>query len=159
MKVKDLMSSRVKCSAAFETLKTAAQTMWDNDIGCVPVVDNGGRAIGMLTDRDVCMAAYLQNLPLSAALVTSAMSRELFTCAPDDEIAAAERLMREKQVHRLPVVDTQGRPIGILSLNDIAREGEREAEAKKAREVTDAEIARVMAAVCAPRHRVIEAAA
>jgi CBS domain-containing protein len=128
----------------------------DNDIGCVPVVEHG-RVVGMVTDRDICMAAYIQGVSLTGALVTSAMSKEVFSCAPNDDIATAEKLMREKQVRRLPVIDAQGHLAGIISLNDIAREGEQEAEMKKTREVTDAEIARVMASVCAPRHRVIQA--
>jgi CBS domain-containing protein len=159
VKVRDLMATEVECCAAYNTLNTAAQMMWDNDIGCVPVVDQDGRAIGMLTDRDVCMAAYIQGVPLTGSLVTRAMSKEVFSCTPDRDIADAEKLMREKQIRRLPVIDAQGRVIGIISLNDIAREGEREAEMKKTREVSDAEIARVMASVCAPRHRIIEAAA
>ena len=159
MKVKDLMATEVKCCAAHNTLKTAAQMMWENDIGCVPVVDQDGRAIGMLTDRDVCMAAYIQGVTLTGSLVTSAMSKEVFSCMPDKDIADAEKLMREKQVRRLPVIDTQGRVIGVISLNDIAREGGRETEMKKTREVSDAEIARVMASVCAPRHLISEAAA
>jgi predicted transcriptional regulator len=159
MKVKDLMATEVKSCATHNTLNTVAQTMWDNDIGCVPVVDNDRRVVGMLTDRDVCMAAYIQGVPLTGSLVTSAMSKQVFSCAFDDDVASAESLMRDKQVRRLPVTDAQGRLAGITSLNDIAREGEREAELKKAREVSDAEIARVVASVCAPRHRIIEAAA
>jgi CBS domain-containing protein len=159
VKVKDLMAIDVKFCEIYNTLNTAAQTMWDNDLGCVPVVDKDHRVIGMLTDRDVCMAAYIQGAPLTALLVTSAMSKHVFSCAPDDDITAAEKLMREKQVRRLAVINAQGRLAGIISLNDIAREGEREAEMKKTREVSDAEIARVMASVCAPRHRIIEAAA
>ena len=159
MKVKDLMATDVKCCAAYNTLNTAAQLMWDNDIGCVPIVDQDGHVIGMLTDRDVCMAAFIQGVPLTGSLVTSAMSKEVFSCTPDRDIAEAEKLMREKQIRRLPVIDAQRRVIGIISLNDIAREGEREVEMKRTREVSDAEIARVMASVCAPRHRVIEATA
>lgn len=159
MKVKDLMAIDVKSCATYDTLNTAAQTMWDNDIGCVPVVDDDRYLVGMLTDRDVCMAAYIQGMPLTGSLVTSAMSKQVFSCASDDDIASAEKLMREKQVRRLAVIDAQGRLAGIISLNDIAREGEREIESKKTREVSDAEIARVMASVCAPRHRLVEAAA
>lgn len=159
MKVKDLMATEVKCCAASDTLNTAAQMMWDNDIGCVPVVDQERHVIGMLTDRDVCMAAFIQGVPLAGSLVTSAMSKQVFSCTPERDIAEAERLMREKQIRRLPVIDAQGRVAGIISLNDIAREGEREVEMKKTREVSDAEIARVMASVCAPRHRIIEATA
>lgn len=159
MKVKDLMTTEVKCCAANSTLNTAAQMMWDNDIGCVPVVGQDGRVIGMLTDRDVCMAAYTQGVPLMGSLVTSAMSKEVFSSTPDRDIGDAEKLMREKQIRRLPVIDAQGLLAGIISLNDIAREGERETEMKKTREVSDAEIARVMASVCAPRHRLPEVAA
>jgi CBS domain-containing protein len=113
----------LKFCATHNTLNTAAQNMWDNDIGCVPVVDKDRRVVGMLTDRDVCMAAYIQGAPLTGLLVTSAMSKQVFSCAPDDDIAAAEKLMREKQVRRLAVIDAQGRLAGIISLNDIAREG------------------------------------
>jgi CBS domain-containing protein len=159
MKVKDLMATEVKCCAGDNTLNSAAQLMWDYDIGCVPVIDNDRRIIGMLTDRDICMAAYIQGVALGGSPVTSAMSKQVFACAPDDEVAVAEKLMRDRQVRRLPVLDGQGRLAGIISLNDIARQGAHEAELKKAREVTDAEIAQLLASACAPRQRIIEAQA
>ncbi len=159
MKVKDLMSTEVKCCAEYNTLNTAAQMMWESDIGCVPVVDKEGRAIGVLTDRDICMGAYFQGVPLTGALVTSAMSKQVFSCAPDDDVAAAEKLMKQNQIHRLLVLDAGERPVGVVSLNDIAREGAHEAEAKTARQVSDAEIAGLLASVCAPRHRIIQAEA
>jgi CBS domain-containing protein len=159
MKVRDLMVTEVKCCATYSTLNSAAQTMWENDVGCVPIADKDGRVVGMLTDRDICMAAYIQGVSLKEALVTSAMSKQVFSCKPEEDIATAEKLMREKQVRRLPVIDAEGRLAGIISLNDIVREASREAEMKREREVSDAEIARVMAAVSAPRHRVIQAAA
>ena len=157
MKVRELMSTDVKSCPEYSTLNTAAQIMWDNDIGCLPVVDGEGRIIGMLTDRDICMSAYLEGVPLTGAGVTQAMSKRVISCRPEDEIAVAERLMRENQVHRLPVLDPEGRVVGVISLNDIAREAAREAQSKAAREVTDAEIAQALAAVCAPRHRSVEA--
>lgn len=156
MKVKDLMTADVMCCADYNTLNTAAQMMWENDIGCVPVVNHEGHVIGMLTDRDICMSAYTQGVPLTGATVTSAMSREIFSCAADDDIRAVEKLMREKQVHRLPVVDRKGRPVGLISLNDIARAAAKEVETKQARQVSDSEVAQVLASVCAPRHRVIQ---
>ncbi len=159
MKVKELMTTDIKCCPDYCTLNTAAQIMWDHDIGCVPVVDHTGRVIGMLTDRDVCMGAFLQGTPLTGATVTSAMSKRVFSCSGDDDIGAAERLMKEKQVHRLPVIDSDGRPVGLISLNDIAREGAREAAARSARQVSDADIVQTLATVCAPRHRIIPAQA
>lgn len=156
MKIRDLMVTEVKCCSDYNTLNTAAQMMWENDIGCLPVADKDGRVLGMLTDRDICMAAYLQGVGLTGAPVTSAMSKQVFCCAPDDDVATAEKLMREKQVRRLPVIDAEGRLGGLIGLSDIVREAQREATAKKPRAVSDAEIARVMAAVSAPRHRVVE---
>jgi predicted transcriptional regulator len=90
MKVKDLMTTDIKCRADYNTLNTAAQMMWEHDIGCVPVVDKDGRAIGMLTDRDICMSAYIQGVPLTGAPVTSAMSKQMFSCTADNNIEAAE---------------------------------------------------------------------
>jgi len=159
MKVKELMTPDVKCCAEYNTLNTAAKMMWENDIGCVPVIDHEGRAIGMLTDRDVCMSAYIQGVPLTGALVTSAMSKEGFSCGPEDNLATAEKLMKGKQIHRLLVLDADRHPVGLLSLNDIAREGAHEAEMKTGRQVSDSEISGLLASVCAPRHRIIEAQA
>ena len=159
MKVKDLMTAEVKSCREYCTLNSAAQTMWEHDIGCVPVVDKEGRAIGIVTDRDICMGAYIQGVSLTGATVSSVMSKEVFSCRAEDDLAAAEKLMKEKQIHRLPVVDGKGHPLGVISLNDIALEGAREAELKKVREVTDTEIAQVLASVCAPRRRVIQAQA
>ncbi len=159
MKVRELMTTDVKHCEEYYTLNTAAQTMWDNDIGCLPVLDKNGRVIGMLSDRDICMAAYLQGGALAGSLATSAMSKQVFACAPDDDVGSVEKIMRDRQVRRLPVIDSHGHLAGIISLNDIARQAQREAELKKARELNDAEIVQVLASVCAPRHRVIQAAA
>ena len=159
MKVKDLMTTEVKSCPDYSTLNTAAQVMWDHDIGCVPILNKEGHVIGMLTDRDICMNAYIQGVPLTGALVTSAMSKQVFSCKPEDDIATAEKLMRDKQVHRLPVIDDQRRLVGVISLNDIAREAASEIQMKKSRQVSDAEVTQVIASICAPRHRIIPAQA
>ncbi len=110
----------------------------------------------MLTDRDVCMSAYIQRVPLTGASVTSAMSKEVYSCSPGDDVKAAEKVMSDKQVHRLLILDDDRRPVGLISLNDIAREGALENEKKAVRQVSDTEIASLLASVCAPRHRVIQ---
>jgi CBS domain-containing protein len=121
MKVRDIMSSApVTCSPA-DTLNRASELMWNRDVGCVPVVDDEQRLVAMLTDRDVCMAAYTQGRPLSELPVSGAMSDGAHTCAPEDTVEKAERLMLEHQVRRLPVVDRERHVVGVLSLNDVAR--------------------------------------
>jgi CBS domain-containing protein len=153
MKVEQLMSRTVRTCRRDETLNRAAQLMWETDCGCVPVVDEDGRPVGMITDRDVCMAAYTQGRPLDALPVASAMARDLRSCHATDTIVEAESIMRTAQVRRLPVVDAGGRLIGLLSLNDIVREGARVRGTRQKAAVVSDEIASTLAAICKPRER------
>jgi CBS domain-containing protein len=134
-----------------DTLNRAAQIMWDHDCGSVPVVDEDERVVGMLTDRDVCMAAFTTDLPLSRASVNNAMSKTVFACAPDASLAYAEELMRRHQVRRLPVIDAGGALVGILSLGDIARRlGDR--PVVEADVVSSDALAETLAAISQIRH-------
>jgi len=153
MKVEQLMSRTVRTCRATETLNRAAQLMWENDCGCVPVVDEDGRAVGIVTDRDACMAAYTQGGPLDALPVGSAMARDLRSCRATDTIVEAESIMRAAQVRRLPVVDEAGRLIGLLSLNDIAREAARGRGTRPKPAVVAEELAATLTAICSPRER------
>jgi CBS domain-containing protein len=149
MTVEELMTREVASCSSSATLNTAARLMWEHDYGCAPVVADG-RVVGMITDRDICMAAYTQDRPLSTLPVSHAMSKDVYSCSPDDPLAVAERIMRERRVRRLPVIDAKGHLVGILSLNDIARtfgrDGRPAAGGPRAREV-----ASTLAAVCRPR--------
>lgn len=158
MKVQDLMTKKVRVCHLEEVLSNAAQAMWEGDCGAIPVLDQNGIAVGMLTDRDICMATYTQGLPPQAISVRSAMSRELLSCAPDDTLPHAEELMREHQIRRLSVINDKGELVGILSLNDLAREYGREKNAKR-REIRGSEVAATLAAICAARPQITHAAA
>lgn len=151
MKVNELMVREVRSVAAGDSLSEAARIMWEHDCGCVPVVDQELHVTGMLTDRDICMAAYTQGISLEQGRVESAMSRRLYWCEPDDSVAAAEKIMREVQVRRLPVIDREGHLVGILSLNDIARRAARERNGRAPREVQEAELGALLASVSQPR--------
>jgi CBS-domain-containing membrane protein len=97
------------------------------------------------------MAAYFQGRRLNEMAVQNAMASPVVTCGLQDDVAAAEGKMQAKKVRRLPVVDDQGSLVGILSLNDIACEGERERRRKTKRQVTADEIAATLGAVCGHR--------
>jgi CBS domain-containing protein len=125
MKVEQLMQRSVQTCRAHDALNRAAQIMWENDCGCVPVVDDAGCAIGMITDRDVCMAAYTRGRTLGEIDVGSVMTATPRACRPQDTVREAETIMCTAQVRRLPVVDNENRLVGILSLNDIALEAQR----------------------------------
>ena len=150
MKVEQVMQRDVKMCRADDTLNTAAHIMWNHDCGCVPVVDRDGHVVGMITDRDICMAAYMRGMPLEAVQVQDAMSHTVSACHPQETVAAAERMMRDNQVHRLPVIDAAGRLVGIVSLNDLAQEAGRDMMTKK-RAITFGEVGETLAAVCRPR--------
>lgn len=119
MRVADVMSQDVHSCSRSQSLQEAAKLMWDHDVGALPVVDNERRPIGVITDRDICMAAYTQGRPLSDIGVASAMSQRVLVCRRHDPVSAAEQTMAGHQVRRLPVVDERGVLVGMLSLNDI----------------------------------------
>ena len=122
LKIKELMTPDVCCCHPGDTLERAAELMWQRDCGCVPVVDEGSHVVGMITDRDVCMAAYTRGVPLSQALVRDAMSREVYTCSGEQPVGVAEKLMQTRQVRRVMVTEPDGKLVGLLSMADIARE-------------------------------------
>jgi len=120
MMVKDLMSPSVHTCSPEDSLQQAAEIMWNQDCGAVPVVDHDARVVGMITDRDVCMHALLTGRKLQECTVCDAMSPDVFACGPSDSIDAAQSLMRRRRIRRVPVVDSNQHLIGILSINDLA---------------------------------------
>jgi CBS domain-containing protein len=121
MKVADLMTSDIVTCRSDDSLNRAAQLMWERRCGCVPVLDDAGKAVGIVTDRDVCMAAYTQGRRLDDLPVAVAMSRSVWTCPVSASIEDAEDIMAAHGIHRLVVVGDDGRPCGLLSLHDVAR--------------------------------------
>src|SRR5204862_7096293 len=120
MLVEQLMNRPPILCRASDSLHRAAALMVDNDCGALPIVDESGRLTGMLTDRDICIAAYKQGLPLVAMTAAQAMTQEVHVCRPGDPIGVAERMMSKCQVRRLPVVDASGHVVGVLSIGDLA---------------------------------------
>ncbi|MEZ5962828.1 MAG: CBS domain-containing protein [Planctomycetota bacterium] len=121
MLVREVMSSPVATCAPTDSLADAARWLWDQDCGVLPVVDARGSVGAMITDRDICMAAYTTGKSLPELRVADAMSQDLVTCKAGDRVSAAAGLMATHRVRRLPVVDDEGKICGVLSLNDLAR--------------------------------------
>ena len=149
MKVKELMSPDVACCSSSESLSEAARIFWERDCGFVPVTSaETGRTIGVVTDRDACIASYTQGLALREIPIVRAMSSRLLACSPDDEVARVHDLMRREQVRRLPVLDAQGSCVGVVSLNDLARAATR---GKGSGSDARVEVASTLGAVGQPR--------
>jgi CBS domain-containing protein len=125
MFISDIMVRNPHTCSPDDSLNTAAELMWEHDCGCLPVVDANSKVVGMITDRDICMAAYTQGVPLGASTVATAMSRDVCACTPADSVDEAEEAMEERQVRRIPVVDAAGVLLGIVSLADLAHVAQR----------------------------------
>jgi CBS domain-containing protein len=119
MKVRDIMTSDVNYITADDTIEQAAAKMKEFSVGDMPVVV-GGEAVGMLTDRDIAIRIAASGLDPQKTHVTDAMSEGLISCKEDDDIEMAARLMADKQIRRLPVVEDDGKLSGIVSLADLA---------------------------------------
>jgi CBS domain-containing protein len=145
MKVGQIMTKDVYTCRTIDTLDRAAELMLEHEIGSLPVVDENGHVVGMITDRDICMATFTHDAPPRAIAVGLTMSPHPTTCARDDELVTVEDTMRAHQIHRVPVVDDAGHPVGIISLNDLAR------AAHQGAGVSSSEVADTLAAVCADR--------
>jgi CBS domain-containing protein len=150
MKVENLMSTDVRICGPDETLQVAARLMWEFDVGSLPVVDGAGRLVGIVTDRDVCMASFQHDERLSELRVAEAMTADVFTVFPSDSLETAERAMRDGQVRRVPVVDAKGQLRGILSLNDIVRATLRLRNAGISG-LSDGAVVDTLAAICEPQ--------
>lgn len=118
--VSALMTTHVRTCRPDEPLSRAAQLMWDTDCGVVAVVEHRN-VVGLVTDRDICMATYTQGKAPEALRVDGAMSNDVFSCSPDDSIGAVLANMGEKRVRRLPVVNAERNLVGIIALADVVR--------------------------------------
>lgn len=145
MKIADLMTSKVHTCTVNDSLNAAANVMWEHDCGIVPVLDAGGKLVGVVTDRDICMAAFFHGARLAELSVREIMARDLHTLRPQAALHEGLELMREMQVRRLPVVDDQGALVGILSLADVAR-------ARSRHELRDDDLSEALSAVTRSRH-------
>jgi CBS domain-containing protein len=114
------MTAPARVLTSKDTLNCVAQLMRDAALGCIPIVAENGHVVGILTDRDVALAAYEHGEALWRLPIADAMHRPVFTCHPDDDVQVAASLMHEHRVRRLPVVDAAHRVVGILSLDDLA---------------------------------------
>ena len=147
MKVRDVMNKDVAFVRSDATLADAARLMWERDCGFTPILEPGTeQVVGVVTDRDICIATYTQGRAPAAIPVGVAMARRVISCRDDDDVAAAHAQMRTHQVRRVPVLDKFGRLVGVVSLNDLARRAFQESSTAARREVAE-----TLAEVCRPR--------
>jgi len=122
MTVKDIMKRSIVTCAPGDDVGTAAKDMHDRQCGFVPVVDAQGAVVGVVTDRDVCVAlAIHKHRPPDRVAVQDIMSKPVFSCFPDENLKAVLATMARHHVRRLPVLDKHGHLQGVLSIDDIVQ--------------------------------------
>ncbi len=146
MNVEAVMSRNVQVCQQNQTAQSALRLMRDHDHGCIPVVDHGV-VVGIVTDRDIALATAKADKPPSKLRLSDIMSRHVYVVRPQTSIREAEDVMRMQHIRRVPVVDDDSRPVGLLSLNDIARAGEAH-EWAGADGLTAQRVASTLAAIC-----------
>jgi len=119
MRVRELMTSEVRTCRAETSLAEAVREMWEGDCGALPVVNDEGRVIGMITDRDICIALATRGRSADRVAVREVAHGHVHTCLRDDDATVALQTMKAHKIRRLPVVDAEGHVQGILSLNDV----------------------------------------
>lgn len=124
MQIAEVMTQELVSCVPGCTAQAAAEMMRQHDVGILPVVFNrfSRKLLGVITDRDLSLAVVASGHPAQVE-VQECMSASVVTCSPSDDVQSALHLMQEHQVRRLPVVDAEGRLVGLLSLADLIRHG------------------------------------
>ena len=121
--IRDVMTSSPCTIDADKSVAYAAKMMREEDVGLAPIVE-GGKLVGMLTDRDIAVRVAAQGRDPDQVKVVEVASKQLVTIDPEQDLDEALRIMAQHQVRRLPVVEEDGRLIGVVAQADIAREGD-----------------------------------
>lgn len=148
MKVQDVMTQKVRTCQPETNLAEAAMEMWKGDCGILPVVAEGGKVVGMITDRDICMAAATKHRDVATIRVKEVTSGKVYGCSPETDIHEALAIMQQRQVRRLPILDAEtGELSGIVSMNDVALKAQSGARA----ELSAEDVESTMRGICAHR--------
>ena len=153
MQVKQIMTNHIATSRPETDLAAISKLMWDRDCGFVPVVDAAGKVVGVITDRDICIASATRRLLPEQITAEQAMKRPpIHSSQPEDTIEKALATMKQFQVRRLPVIAADGTLKGIISMNDIVL------TAQQKEGPMPADIVSALAAICAHRPAKVAAA-
>jgi CBS domain-containing protein len=146
MKVRDLMTTNAVSCRSETNLAAVGALMWEHDCGFIPVVDEMEKVTGVITDRDLCIALTTRDRQPSYITAREVTTSPAFVCSPDDDVQTALRTMSQEKLHRLPVVNSEGGLVGILSINDVVLRAEKGIGKKP--ELSYEEVVQAFQAIC-----------
>jgi len=143
MKIREIMSRDPACCVLSDSAQAVAKLLCDRNIGSVPVVadQQTKKLVGMITDRDLCCLVVARGMDPKSTRIEKLISLKTFSCRDGENVDACERLMREHQVRRIPIVDAEDRVIGIVSQADLALKGKPERVSKIVAEISKPSLA------------------
>ena len=144
MLVKSIMTSEVESCAPDTTLAAAARIMSNRDCGIVPVLDSQRKLLGVITDRDVCLAVATRFRSPEELPVRDVMTQKVYTCSPDDDTRTVLNVMKNHAVRRVPVVTADGRLNGVISIDDLVLR----ADSHKGAAVSDEHVLDALKSIC-----------
>jgi len=147
MRAEEIMTKDVQSCRPEASLAQAAALMWDYDCGAMPVVDDSNRVMGMITDRDIAIAAATKGRSATEITVGEVMSGNVYACARDEDVKSALTTMRRERVRRLPVIGADGKLAGILSINDVVLRAD-VGKGRQAAEISYEDVVGTFKAVC-----------
>ena len=145
MKVREVMTPGAKAIWITESLADAAREMWENNCGILPIIKDGRKVVGMITDRDICMATAVRDRNPSSISVEEVMNATVYGAEPEEDLEQALQTMREHKIRRLPVLNAEGELEGILSMNDIVLKAKSNGEKTL---IDYADVVRTYQAIC-----------
>jgi len=119
MRVLEVMTGTPYRCRPESNLGAATELMWIGNCGFLPVISDDGRVVGVITDRDICIALGTRGRPSGEITVAEAMSKNVYFCTPQDDVRTALQLMSEGRVRRLPVVTRDGVLVGVVSIDEV----------------------------------------
>lgn len=136
-KITEVMSSNPCAIEADKPVSYAAKMMKQEDVGLAPIVE-GDRLVGTLTDRDIVTRVVAEGKDPESVTVREVASTDLVTVDPQQDLDEALQLMARNQVRRLPVVEEDGRLVGVVAQADVAREGHDSQTGEVVQEISEA---------------------
>jgi CBS domain-containing protein len=119
MKISEMMTKNPKVIPTNATVRDAAKLMKDIDTGAIPVIDHD-QVVGMITDRDIVLRSTAEGHNPNESKISDVMTNEFYFCYEDQDVKDAAKLMQDKQVRRLPIIDRNKHLVGIVSLGDLS---------------------------------------
>lgn len=139
MRCEEIMKKDVECVRRNDAVKVAAKKMRDENIGFLPVCEDGMKVLGTITDRDLAIRILAEDSRGANTPIGDVMTKEVVACRPSDDIRRAEELLASHQKSRIMCLDDNGILVGVISLSDLAQADEGEPVARTLRQVTERE--------------------